>query len=474
MSEGFSHDQYLSPFSWRYGSAEMRHIWSEVNKRRLWRRIWVALAEAEARAGLVSEEELADLRRSQGRVDIERAEAIERDIRHDLMAEVRTYAEQCPIGGGKIHLGATSMDIEDNADVLRIREALILIRGRLATVLGSLSGQISSHADVACMGFTHIQPAEPTTIGYRLAQYAQDLLEDLRLLDYTLTGLRGKGLKGAVGTSASYERLLQGTGVTAAQLEAWVMEALALEAFPVATQTYPRKQDWQILNVLAGIAGSAHKLAFDLRLLQSPPIGEWSEPFGKRQVGSSAMPFKRNPITAESVCSLARYVAALPTVLWHDAANSLLERTLDDSANRRATLPDAFLATDHVLSSLDRLVAGLVINSAAVERNMAVYGPFAATEVILMEAVRAGADRQEMHEVLREHAMNAWAAIQAGQPNPLADTLAADPRLADLLGPDRVRSLLDADDHVGDAPQRARQLAHSLDIYLQTTAGEAP
>jgi len=472
MTAQFSHEQYLSPFAWRYGSEEMRAIWSEANKRRLWRRFWVALATAQARVGLVSGEELADLRLHREEIDIARAEAIEAEIRHDLMAEVRTYAEQCPIGGGKIHLGATSMDVEDNSDALRLRQALGLVRQRLAGCLGSLATLIERHAALPAMGFTHIQPAEPTTVGYRLAQYAQDFLSDSQRLDATLDSLRGKGLKGAVGTAASYELLMKGTGVSPETLEAWVMAELGLEAYPVATQTYPRKQDYDVLNSLAGLSASAHKFAFDLRILQSPPFGEWGEPFGKRQVGSSAMPFKRNPIVAEKICSLARYVAALPPILWQDAANSLLERTLDDSANRRMTLPDAFLATDEILISLQRLLAGLDIREAAIARNLSLYGPFAAIEVVLLEAVKAGADRQVMHEVLREQAMAAWAAIQAGEANPLASLLAQEKRLTHYLPAERLSSLLDASGHTGIAADRSRQFAATIrDHVAQSGAG---
>ncbi|NPV07300.1 MAG: adenylosuccinate lyase [Anaerolineae bacterium] len=464
--QSFTHETYLSPFTWRYGSPEMRALWSEANKRRLWRRVWVALASAQARAGLVSPEELEDIRRHQDDIDIERAESIEREIRHDLMAEIRVYAEQCPVGGGKIHLGATSMDIEDNADVLRLKQALDLIRHRLATVLHRLVACIRDQAGSVCMGFTHIQPAEPTTVGYRLSQYAQDFLTDLQALDGLLARLRGKGLKGAVGTAASYRRLLEGTGITADQLEAWVMEDLGLASYPVASQVYPRKQDLAVVEVLSGICCSAHKFAFDLRLLQSPPVGEWSEPFGRHQVGSSAMPFKRNPVSSETVCSLARYVSSLPAVLWDDAANCLLERTLDDSANRRVTLPNAFLATDHVLSLVARLVQGLVIRPEAIRRNLDIYGPFAATEVVLMEAVRAGADRQQMHEVIREHAMATWAEIQEGGPNRLGGRLAEDERLTRYLAPERVLSLMESTDHVGEAERWALGLADAVERYL--------
>jgi adenylosuccinate lyase len=278
-------------------------------------------------------------------------------------------------------------------------------------------------------------------------------------------GIRGKGIKGAVGTSASYVQLLSGTGMSAAELERRVMDALGLEAFDVATQTYPRKQDWWVLNALAGLAATLYKLAFDLRLLQSPPLGEWGEPFGASQVGSSAMPFKRNPITAEKIDSLARYVAALPRVAWDNAAHSLLERTLDDSANRRVLLPSAFLALDEILRATRRILGGLRIDDAAIERTMAAYGAFAATERLLMELVRHGADRQEMHELIREHALAAWAQLQSGtrpEDNPLAARLSQDLHVLRYLSPERVAQLMGPGTYVGDAPGRARALAAKL------------
>ncbi len=274
----------------------------------------------------------------------------------------------------------------------------------LEMVLARLARRMEQEAARPCMAFTHIQPAEPTTVGYRLAQYGQDLLLDLHELRRVRNSIRGKGLKGAVGTSASYTQLLADSGWTAAQLEARVMAKLDLDAFAVATQTYPRKQDWLVTNVLAGLAASLHKFAFDLRLLQSPPIGEWSEPFGEKQVGSSAMPFKRNPIAAENVDSLARLVAALPRVAWDNAALSLLERTLDDSANRRMFLPEAFLLCDEALLRILRLVEGLQVWDGAVQRNLDAYGVFAATERVLMEAVKGG-DEQALHEVIRERSL---------------------------------------------------------------------
>ena len=463
------HSSFQSPFTWRYGSDAMRAIWSEVHKRKLWRRIWVALAEAQSRFGLVASEQVADLRAHADQIDIERALQIESEIKHDLMAEVKTFAEQCPIGGGIIHLGATSMDIEDNADALRVRESLDLIRVALKSLLGSLAIQIEKWADAPTMAFTHLQPAEPTTIGYRLAQYAQDLLIDHAELARVRAEIKGKGFKGAVGTSASYMELLKENLANpkgrsrvlkpSQGLEVLVMQSLNLEAFGAATQTYPRKQDWLVLNALAGLAMSLHKFAFDLRILQSPPIGEWAEPFGAKQVGSSAMPFKRNPIHAEKIDSLARYLAQLPRVAWDNAANSLLERTLDDSANRRIILPEAFLCADELLITMQKLIGGLVIDEAAVARNFAAYASFAATERLLMAAVKAGADRQAMHEVIREHALTAWVEVAAGRPNPLIDSLCTDSRITQYLDAGSARALLDARGYVGDAPQRAKKIA---------------
>jgi adenylosuccinate lyase len=474
MSAGSGLDQqrYQSPFSWRYGSEQMRLLWGEARKRRLWRRIWVALAEAQQAAGLVSEEQVADLRAHEDQLDLERARQIEAEIQHDLMSEVRTFAEQCPKGGGVIHLGATSMDISDNADVLRLREALTLTLQRLDALMLGLVSQIERRAGTATMAFTHLQPAEPTTMGYRLAQYLQDLSWDRRLLRRTRAELRGKGLKGAVGTSASYAQLLSGSGTSPAELERSLMAALDLEPVPVATQTYPRKQDYHVLCALAGVAQSLHKLALDLRVLQSPPFGEWAEPFGARQVGSSAMPFKRNPIGAENVCSLARLLAALPRVAWDNAALSLLERTLDDSGNRRSVLPEAFLVADELLSRSLKLIAGLRVNEAASERLLSVYGVFAASERLMMEAARRGGDRQQLHERLRQHAMQAWEAVQRGEPNPLADLLCGDALITALVPAEEARGLLDPRDHLGDAEQRARALAAAVRAELDHTESQ--
>jgi adenylosuccinate lyase len=462
MSDNTTHETYLSPFTWRYGSDGMRKLWSSHEQRRLWRRIWVALADAQQQAGLVTVEQVNELRQHQDDINLKRALEIEAEIHHDLMAEVRTYAEQCPTAGGIIHLGATSMDIEDNADALRLRSALEIIHTRLAALLLHLADMINDKADHVCMAFTHLQPAEPTTIGYRLANYAQDLLFDWQAITRVYKNIRGKGFKGAVGTSASYSELLHGTEMTAEQLETRIMAAIDLEAYPIAHQTYPRRQDWDILNALAGLAMSIYRLAFDVRLLQSPPFGEWAEPFGSKQVGSSAMPFKRNPINAENMNSLARLVASLPRVGWDNAAHCLLERTLDDSGNRRVILPQAFLATDELLRRADKVLKGLRINEDSIQRNLDTYGVFAATERLLMQAVRAGGNRQELHEIIREHSLTAWAAIQHGDANPLIDLLRNDRRVNTLIAENEIPDLLQAHDHTGNAPERARNFATTI------------
>ncbi|MBN1305076.1 MAG: adenylosuccinate lyase [Anaerolineales bacterium] len=454
------HTLYQSPFSWRYSSDAMRRLWSEHEKRRLWRRIWVALAETQSEFGLVNAGQVADLRAHMDQIDLERAFEIEADIHHDLMAEVRTYAEQARTGGGIIHLGATSMDVEDNADALRLRDGLDLILDALVGLVRTLGGLIEQYANTPLIAFTHIQPAEPSTLGYRLAQYGQDLLEDYKALLQQRSMIRGKGFKGAVGTGASYVELL-GEG----QLEKFehlMSEKLDLPCYPVATQTYPRKQDYNVISALAGLAQSLYKFAFDLRLLQSPPLGELAEPFGRKQVGSSAMPFKRNPIRSEKTDSLGRMLAQMPRLAWDNAAHSMLERTLDDSANRRSMLPEAFLAADEMLKTVTEIISDLRVDEAAMARNLGIYGPFAATERVMMAAVKAGADRQEMHETIRGHSMSAWEAVRKGESNPLADSLAKETEILKYLPPEKITTLMDASTHIGDAPKWARALAKEM------------
>lgn len=458
----FDYKTFLSPFTWRYGSEEMRRLFSEVYTRSLWRKVWLALAEAQAEYGLVSPEELEDIRAKSGpeNVNIERAHEVERKIRHDLMAEIKVFAEQCPIGGKKIHLGATSMDIEDNADAIRIREALELILAKLVSSLEALSKRILEYKDLPCMGWTHIQPAEPTTFGYRLASYAQDLVVDIQLVEFLLDSfVRGKGIKGAVGTAASFKFLLSGKGKPE-ELERKVMEKLKLQSFPISTQTYPRKMDFIIMNVLASIAQSIHKFGLDIRLLQSPAFGEVSEPLKEAQVGSSAMPSKRNPISAERMCSLARYVSALPKVAWDNASQTILERTLDDSANRRVILSESFLAIDECLIIYTWLAREMVVYPELVRRNLERFAPFAAIEPILMRLVELGEDRQKMHERLREISRKAWEAVMRGKANPLPELIKQDEIGKKISG--ELEGFFTVDKYLGDAPERCEKFVKEI------------
>lgn len=438
----------------------MRRVWSEINKRRLWRQLWVTLAEVQAEFSLVNPEQLADLRAHMEQVNVPRSLEIEAEVHHDLVAELKAYAEQCPVGGGILHLGATSMDIEDNADVLRQRQSLDLLLAEFRPLLQLLTEHIERWADLPIIAFTHLQPAEPSTLGYRLAIYAQDLLADWQSLEAVRGSLLGKGFKGAVGTSATYVELVGVENLAA--FEQRLSTLLGLRFFPVTTQVYPRRQDYDLLCRLAGLGASLHKLAFDLRFLQSATVGELAEPFGKQQVGSSAMPFKRNPIHAEKIDSLARLLAQTPRTAWDNAANSLLERTLDDSANRRTLIPEAFLICDELLVSTQRILCGLQVNEVAIQHNLNSYAPFAGVERILVALVKAGADRLVMHERLRQHSLAAWADVQAGKANPLLALIAHDPRINEYLPEQQLASLMNLSGYLGDAPQRARQFAETV------------
>ncbi len=451
---------YQSVFSWRYGSPEMREIFSEANKYRLWRRIWVEMARIQNTEGLVSDEELKDLEDHQEDIDIERALEIEKETGHDVVAAIREFAEKAKLGGGKIHFGATSMDIVDNADSIKAKEALIIVKDKLTDLLKSLSDKIEKYADTPCMAYTHLQPAEPTTLGYRFAIYAQDLLWDLDKVEWLLeNGLKSKGFKGAVGTQASYKKLF---GEKAEDFEKRIMEKLGLDAAFIAGQTAPRKMDYFISTALSSIAQSLYKFAFDLRILQSPNFGELSEPFGKTQVGSSAMPFKKNPVKSEQICSLAKLVLSLADNASQNSSLSLLERTLDDSANRRVYMPEMFLSVDEMLKSAAKIVSGLVVNEARIQENLERYAPFSATEEIIIEAVKAGADRQEMHEILREVSMEAWSLVAVGEENPLMDLLLKREEILKYVGKDKMEKIIDPQNHLGTAAGRAKKLAYEI------------
>jgi len=466
-----AYSNYQSPFSWRYGSDEMRQIWSEETKRLLWREIWVAAAQVQSELGLVSQKQVDELRSCAKLLDIPRALEIEEEIRHDLMAELRTFAEQCPAAGGVLHLGLTSMDVVDNADALRVQRSMDVVLKRMDTLLGHLADQIEKWADTPIIAFTHLQPAEPTTLGYRLAIYGQDLLLDRQSLWQSRLGLRGKGFKGAVGTGAAVMDLLGQENLET--FERKLSEILGMDFFPVTAQVYPRKQDYDIFCRLAGVGASLHKLAFDLRFLQSPSIGELSEAFGEKQVGSSAMPFKRNPIQAEKIDSLARLLAQYPRVAWDNAAFSLLERTLDDSANRRMSLPEVFLITDELLLTCESILTSWSVHEDAMARNLQQYGPFAATEGVLMALSKSGADRQVMHERLRQHALQAWEQVMRGQPNPLPQSIQSDVEFLKYLSPSDLLALMQSGYRVGMAPQGARSMAERIRQSI-TKGGEMP
>ena len=458
MADLYNHNSYVSPLSWRYGSSEMKEIFSEVHKRKLLRRVWIALARAQEKAGIVTREQVEELEAHKDDIDIEKATEIENVIHHDLMAEIKTYASQCPKGGGVIHLGATSMDALDNADAVRFLEALELTEKRLDDLLDAISEKAEEYKNVPTMAFTHIQPAEITTIGYRLSQTIQDLLDDREQLVFVKKNIRGKGMKGAVGTAASYKELLSESGISSIEMENMVMDELGIKAYDAATQIYSRKQDLRIIEALSSIACTLHKFSLDFRILQSPPIGEFSEPFGKMQVGSSAMPFKRNPINSEKIDSLSRIVENAYQSAWNNAATTVLERSLDDSANRRIFIPESFIALDEILITETKVVRGMSIHSTATSRLMSSYGVFASTERVLMELGKKGADRQKMHEVIREESLKAWVSVQEGKENPLKKALMENEEILSYLSKEEIEKYLDASGYTGDAEKRTEMV----------------
>jgi adenylosuccinate lyase len=430
------------------------------NTRLLWRRIWVALAEAQTSYGLVNPQQVEDLAAKESDLNLPRSFEIEEELNHDLMAELKTFADQSPSAGGILHLGATSMDIKDNALVMQQKQALELVLAQTKQVLILFADHIQEWADLPVMGYTHLQAAEPTTLGYRLAGYGQELLMSYLDLVHFSKQIRGKGFTGAVGTSASFAALLGEENLPGFQDV--MSQSLDLEFFPVTNQTYPRLQDYQLMTRLAGLGVPLYRLAFDLRILQSPGFGELAEPFGDSQVGSSAMPFKQNPILSEKINSLGRYLIQLPRIAWDNASHSLLERTLDDSANQRIYIPEAFLCLDEILSSISRILSDLKVRPEAVQRNLEQFGLFAGTERLLMELVKAGADRQEMHGIIRTHTQTAWEAIRVGDANPIKELLINDAALTRYLDGKQVETYLEITAYLGDCVARSNDLAKQI------------
>lgn len=467
MKNSFDYSTYLSPFTTRYGSSEMRTIWSEENRRKLWRKVWTELARAEYQAGFLTKDEFLDIEKQSGNLDIVRSKEIEKDVYHELMSEIKAFAEIAPIGGGKIHLGATSADILDNAQMIQIHEALNLTKKNLRNLLKTFVEKIKEYQNVVCMGYTHLQPAEPTTLGYRFAFYAQDLLIDLQFLEKIEPFLQGKGMKGAVGTAASYTQLL-GSEEKVQQLEESILQELGIQAVDIATQTYPRKIDLLIVEALSNIAASLHKFCFDFRIMQSPAFGEWVEKRNSKRIGSSAMPFKRNPDKAEKVCSLCRYVSSLVPLAWSNPANALLERTLDDSAAQRIFLPEGFLTIDECLHTVQGLLDNLLINQAAIEKNLATYGQFSGVEPILMAITKKGANRQQMHELLKHMSMKVWEAKDQGEETSLLALLQNEPEITKYLSPSQLQQLCNPSTHIGTAKKSTALFLKKLNNVLQS------
>lgn len=462
MKQVLNFETYQSPFTFRYASSEMRKIFSEIYKRKTWRKVWVALAKAQFNAGLLTDAEFKDIEKNADKINIEKSLEFEKEIYHDVMAEIKTFALDAKVGGGKIHLGATSTDIDDNAEIIRIKEALLIVEKKLKELIQSFAVKIENHQHTVCIGYTHLQPAEPTTVGYRLAFYAQDLLNDLLMLKKFQTEIKGKGMKGAVGTSASYERLLTGSKTNAVRLSHEVMAELGLQEVTVASQTYPRKTDYTQASILASIASTLHKFCFDFRIMQSPNFGEWSEARSAKRVGSSAMPFKKNPDKAEKVCSLARFVSTIPLIAWNNAANSLLERTLDDSAARRIFIPQMFLAIDEILMTTNLLVEGMQINNTSIKKNLENYGTFSGCEVLMMEAVKNGANRQKIHEEIRKISMLSWEVINKGGINPLINLLKKAKMITKFVKIEQIPILVNPAAHTGLAQKNCQILLKEI------------
>ena len=423
-----STDRYVSPLSERYASREMQYIFSPDMKFRTWRKLWIALAETEKELGLnITQEQIDELKANADNINYEVAKEREKQVRHDVMSHVYAYGVQCPKAKGIIHLGATSCYVGDNTDIIVMTEALKLVRKKLVNVIAELAKFAEEHKALPTLAFTHFQPAQPTTVGKRATLWMQEFLLDLEALDFVLSTMKLLGSKGTTGTQASFLELFDGDQETIDKIDPMIAQKMGFkECYPVSGQTYSRKVDTRVLNVLAGIAASAHKFSNDIRLLQH--LKEVEEPFEKSQIGSSAMAYKRNPMRSERIASLSRFVmvdALNPAIT---SATQWFERTLDDSANKRLSVPEGFLAIDGILDLCLNVVDGLVVYPKVIEKRLRSELPFMATENIMMDAVKAGGDRQELHERIRELSMEAGRNVKVeGKDNNLLELIAADP-----------------------------------------------
>jgi adenylosuccinate lyase len=462
-------DRYRSPLGTRYASPAMQRLWGERYRIGLWRRVWLALAESERELGLaIPEEALAAMRAHLDDADLTAAAAYEKRFRHDVMAHVHHFGDQAPAAKAIIHLGATSAFVTDNADMLVIRDGLRILLGRLLATLSNLDGFARRYAALPCLAYTHFQPAQLTTVGKRATLWMQEFALDVEELVHRLETLRLRGCKGTTGTQASFLELFQGDDRKVRELERRIASRLGIpRVYPVTGQTYSRKGDSVVLDALSGIAQSSAKMATDLRLLQHE--GELLEPFERDQIGSSAMAYKRNPMRAERVCGLARFVMSLQANTAHTAAAQWLERTLDDSANRRLTLPEAFLASDAILLLTGNIAGGLEVRETVIRRHVEAQMPFMATERWLMLGVAAGGDRQALHEVIRQNAMASAEAVSRGEPNQLLERLAADHSFARVPG-GTLQAELDPARYTG---RSAPQVGEFLDEYLAPLVARA-
>ncbi|HZZ28598.1 MAG TPA: adenylosuccinate lyase [Pirellulales bacterium] len=457
-----SHEFYENPLIRRYASPEMSRLWGDQKKFSTWRQLWVWLAEAEAELGLpITKAQIDELRRNVDSIDFAAADAHERRLRHDVMAHVHAYGDQCPGARGIIHLGATSCYVTDNTDLMLLRDGMQMLAARLASVIDRLGHFAQQQRDLACLGFTHLQPAQPTTVGKRACLWAYDLAMDLHEVEHRLTQLKARGVKGTTGTQASFLELFGGNHAQVQKLEHLIAQKMGFESvYPVTGQTYSRKVDAQVLAALSGIAQSAHKTASDIRILASRK--ELEEPFEAEQIGSSAMAYKRNPMRSERICGLARYVMSLETSAAMTAGTQWLERTLDDSANRRLVLPQAFLATEAILILYQNIASALVVYPQVIAKHLAEELPFMVTENILMAAVAAGGDRQDLHERIRCHSQAAAQVVkEQGGDNDLIDRLKADQAFAKV----DFAIALNAQKFIGRAPQQVDEfLADTVEL----------
>ena len=457
--------RYISPLSERYASKEMQYIFSEDKKFRTWRRLWIALAETEMELGLnedgkpvITQEMIDEMKEHQDDINYDVARAREKEVRHDVMSHVYAYGQQCPKAAGIIHLGATSCYVGDNTDMIIMKEGLELVRKKLVNVIYELAQFAEKNKDLPTLAFTHFQPAQPTTVGKRATLWINEFMMDLEDLDYVLSTLKLLGSKGTTGTQASFLELFQGNHDIIDQIDPMIAKKMGFEkCMPVSGQTYSRKVDTRVCNVLAGIAASAHKMSNDIRLLQH--LKEVEEPFEKNQIGSSAMAYKRNPMRSERIASLSRYImidALNPAIT---SATQWFERTLDDSANKRLSIAEGFLATDGVLDLVLNVVDGLVVYPKVIEKRLRSELPFMATENIMMDAVKKGGDRQELHERIRQLSMEAGANVkEKGLDNNLLELIAEDPKFG--LSLEDLEKTMDPAKYVGRSPRQ-------VEVYLR-------